>query len=287
VRTVGSGPMIGLAGQIVLLTALARVVGLGAAGWLAGIAYGLALCAAVTWGLHRSGKTRLGPANRVTLTRATLAGGVTALTVDSFWRPVPVAVLVALGAVALLLDGVDGKVARRTNTVSAFGARFDMEVDAFLILVLSGYATRALGGWVLAIGAMRYAYVAAAWVLPWMRGSLPARFWRKVVAATQGVTLVVAAAGVLPGPLSIGVVAVALALLVESFGRDVGWLWYHRPVAAVRTVVNHRPAVAAHTVVRNRPNGGGRRSPATRTAALPGRRYDPGQGLFVEFGAGV
>jgi hypothetical protein len=162
-----------------------------------------------------------------------------------------------------------------------------MEVDAFLILVLSGYATRAVGWWVLAIGAMRYAYVAATWVLPWMRGSLPARFWRKVVAATQGVTLVVAAAGVLPGSMSIGVVALALALLVESFGRDVGWLWYHRPAAVAPTVGYHRPAMAAHTVVRSRPNGGGRRSPATRAGALPSRRYDPGQGLFVEFGAGV
>ena len=40
-------------------------------------------------------------------------------------------------SVALALDGVDGQVARRTGTVSALGARFDMEVDAFLVLVLS------------------------------------------------------------------------------------------------------------------------------------------------------
>ena len=47
---------------------------------------------------------------------------------------------------ALLLDAVDGGVARRTGTVSGFGARFDMEVDAFLILVLSGYVAGRLGG---------------------------------------------------------------------------------------------------------------------------------------------
>ena len=47
--------------------------------------------------------------------------------------------LVGLTAVALALDGVDGRVARRTETVTAVGARFDMEVDAFLILVLSVY----------------------------------------------------------------------------------------------------------------------------------------------------
>ena len=61
-----------------------------------------------------------------------------------------------------------------------------------------------------------------------MRGTLPARQWRKVVAATQGIVLAVAAAGVLPRPLTVAALAVALALLVESFGHDVGWLWLRR-----------------------------------------------------------
>ena len=72
-----------------------------------------------------------------------------------------VAALVGLAVVALVLDGVDGWVARRTGTVSALGARFDMEVDAFLILVLSVYVAGSVGPWVLAIGAARYAFWAA------------------------------------------------------------------------------------------------------------------------------
>jgi phosphatidylglycerophosphate synthase len=228
VPTVRTGPAIGLVGQIVLFAALAETVGLGVAGWLAGVAYGLVTCAALSHGMQRSGSSALGYADRVTLTRATLAGGVAALTVDSLVRPVPVALLVALAGVALALDAVDGQVARRTGTASALGARFDMEVDAFLILVLSVYATRPIGAWVLAIGAMRYLYAAAGPVLPWMRGPLPPRQWRKVVAATQGIVLVVAAAGVLPRPVASAAVALALALLIESFGRDVGWLWLHR-----------------------------------------------------------
>ena len=168
----------------------------------------------------------------MTLVRATLVGGVAALTVDSFARRTPVAALVALAIVALVLDAVDGRVARRTGTASALGARFDMEVDAFLLLVLSVYLARPVGAWVLAIGAMRYAFGAAPWILPWFRGSLPPRYWRKVVAATQGVVLVLAVADVLPRPLSSAALAVSLALLIESFGRDVGWLWYHRPVGS-------------------------------------------------------
>jgi phosphatidylglycerophosphate synthase len=220
--------VIGLIIQVVLLAGLAGTVGLGGAGWLAGVAYGTLTCTALTRGLGRSGAEELGPADRVTLARATLVGGAAALTVDSFERPAPVEALVSVVIVALVLDAVDGHVARRTGTVTALGARFDMEVDASLILVLSVYVTPPVGGWVLAIGLMRYAFAVATWVVPWMRGSLPPRYWRKVVAATQGVVLVLATAEVLPRPLTAAALAASLALLAESFGRDIGWLWRRR-----------------------------------------------------------
>ena len=71
----------------------------------------------------------------------------------------------------LVLDAVDGYVARRTATVSAFGARFDMETDAFLILVLSACVAGQWGWWVLVLGLARYLFVAAGWALPWLRGT--------------------------------------------------------------------------------------------------------------------
>ena len=141
-----------------------------------------------------SAVTRLGPASWVTLARATLAVGVAALVADSFAHDTPVALLVTLAAVALALDAVDGWLARRTGTASALGARFDGEVDAFLILALSVYVAPAFGAWVLAIGAARYLFLAGEWLLPWMRAPLPPRRWRKVVAAAQGIVLTVAAA---------------------------------------------------------------------------------------------
>ena len=113
-------------------------------------------------------------------------------------RPRRSRLLVALATVALVLDAVDGRVARRTGTASPLGARFDGEVDAFLIVALSVYVARTVGAWVLAIGAARYAFLVAEWLLPWMRAPLPPRYWRKVVAATQGIALTVAAADVLP-----------------------------------------------------------------------------------------
>ena len=229
-RAVQTGPVIGLLGQLAVLSAVAGTVGLGATGWLAGTACGLLTAAALVHGLSRSGSGVLGAANRVTLTRATLVGGVTALVADALLGPANVAAVVGLAVVALILDGVDGWVARRTGTASALGARFDMEVDAFLILVLSAYVAQSVGPWVLAIGAARYAVWAACWVLPWMRTPVPPRYWRKPVAAIQGIVLTAAAAGQLPGAAINVAIAVAMILLAESFGRDVVWQWRQQRV---------------------------------------------------------
>ena len=226
-RTVRTGPAIGLITQLALLGVLAGGVGLTVVGWLAGTAWGVAVYVMLARGLARAGLDRLGPADRVTLIRAALVGGVTAMVADTSDRPVSVPILVSLASAALLLDAVDGWVARHTETASRLGALFDMEVDAFLILVLSVYAARAVGGWVIAIGAARYAFGAAGRLLPWIQAALPPRYWRKVVAATQGIVLTVVAAGALPTAVAAAVLATAGALLAESFGRDVWWLRHH------------------------------------------------------------
>ncbi|MFF1281309.1 CDP-alcohol phosphatidyltransferase family protein [Streptomyces sp. NPDC058299] len=216
---------VGAGVQILLLALLGSAIGMGPAGWLTGLAFAFATWAVLSRALHRSRLSSFGPANRVTLGRTTLVGGVTALVADSFESAPPVTLLAALTAVALLLDGVDGKVARRTGTSSALGARFDMEVDAFLILVLSVYVSTRLGPWVLLIGGMRYAFVVAARLAPWLNAPLPPSFARKTVAALQGICLLVAGAQLLPLPADLAVVLLALGSLVWSFGRDVVWLW--------------------------------------------------------------
>jgi phosphatidylglycerophosphate synthase len=229
-RTVQTGPLTALIAQVALIAALAGTsrlsgVGLSPVGWVAGVTCGVIMNAALAGGLSRYRVDRLGPADWVTLARATLAVGVAALIAGSFEQPAPLALLVSLTALALALDAVDGWVARRTTTTGALGSHFDAEVDAFLILVLSVYVARSAGAWVLAIGAARYVFLVAGWPLPWLREPLPARYWRKVVAATQGVVLAIAAADILPPALTQAALVVALGLLAESFGRDVWWLW--------------------------------------------------------------
>src|ERR1700722_3442144 len=232
-RTVQTTPVAALVAQMLLPAGLAVAVGLSGAGlspaaWGVGVGCGVITSASLARGLVYYRAARLSPADWVTLVRATLAVGVAALVADSFGEPARVPLLVSLASVALVLDAVDGAVARRTRTTATLGARFDAEVDAFLILVLSVYVARSVGPWVLAIGAARYAFLAAGWVLPWMREPLPPRYWRKFVAATQGIVLTVAAADILPPAVTGGALVVALALLAESFGRDVLWLWHNR-----------------------------------------------------------
>ena len=107
-RRVQAGPLIGFVGVSTLLAMLAAGVGLGGAGWATGVACGLFVNGALARGLAHHGSDGVGPADRVTLTRAVLACGVAALTADSFARPTPLVTLLALTVVALVLDAVDG-----------------------------------------------------------------------------------------------------------------------------------------------------------------------------------
>ncbi|MFG2141454.1 CDP-alcohol phosphatidyltransferase family protein [Streptomyces sp. NPDC048650] len=261
-RSFGPDTTAGMAVQLLVLEVLCRAIGLDTAGWLTGVLFAVVTWAVLTVALHRSWSGPFGPANRVTLARAILVGCVAALVADSFAHRVPVPLLVALATVALILDAVDGQVARRTGTATALGARFDMEVDAFLILVLSVYVALPLGAWVLLIGLMRYAFVAASWVLPWLRGGLPHSMARKAVAALQGIALVVAGAGIVPPAWSLLAVGAALALLVWSFGRDVAWLWRVREETAAG---------------RGAARGPERHPAATSPRGAPGRRPAPGR----------
>ncbi|HET8716488.1 MAG TPA: CDP-alcohol phosphatidyltransferase family protein [Nocardioidaceae bacterium] len=214
--------------------------GLGAVGWAVALTCGLLVHGWVARSLVRWRRPALGAADLITLGRATLACAAAGLAAATMLGSPRTPVLVGLVTLALLLDAVDGPVARRTRSVSVFGGRFDGEADAFLMLVLSAYLAATVGVWVLAIGVMRYAFGAAGWAWPWLRADLPFRYWRKVVTAVQGIVLTVAAAAVLPPLWTYAALGGALALLVESFARDVVWLWRRRPTARIAPVVSSR-----------------------------------------------
>jgi phosphatidylglycerophosphate synthase len=205
-----------LCGALVVGVGLSRAALVGA---VAGVGIVVAAAGSV---VARAGRWS-GPADRVTLGRVVLIAGCTTVAVPMFAGTLAPRgwLLMALLVPALLLDAVDGKVARRTGTASAAGGRLDGEMDAALLMVASLAAVPALGWWVPAIGLMRYVFWAAGYVRPHLLGPLAFSQFRRVVAGVQGVMLAVGLAPVVPVPVGQVAVAVALFLLCLSFGRDV------------------------------------------------------------------
>jgi phosphatidylglycerophosphate synthase len=219
------------AAGLLVLAALgpAFLPALPSAAWaIAGALYLLGTLAAADFLRRTFPHPTLGLCNVVTLTRLVIVGALTAALVAGGGDPVAI---LALATAALALDGVDGWLARSRGRVSDFGARFDLEVDsAFaLVLALHALASGTAGPMVLVLGAMRYAFVAAAQVLPWLGGPLPERFGRKAVCVIQMAALIVIQWPGLPEAMAEGLVLGAAGALVWSFGLDIRHLWRHRP----------------------------------------------------------
>ena len=140
--------------------------------------------------------------------------------------------MIIMGSLCLTLDGVDGRVARARREATPFGARFDVETDAAMLVVLSvGVAALGIAGWwVVAIGTMRYGYAATSLVVPALRMPLPYRYSAKVVAVAQAVALLAALViGLAHGRhwVPTALLLAALASLCWSFARDVIWQLRH------------------------------------------------------------
>ncbi len=151
----------------------------------------------------------LGLANAVTLLRLVLLLS-TATLFPSAWG----------FALVLVLDGVDGLVARKFDESSTFGAHFDMETDALFAALLSVTLAPSTP-WVLIAGALRPLFVLARAVfveapverrVPFARYAFGVAAWSMVAALA------------LPGPLQAPLTALATLVLLVSFAPDFGSL---------------------------------------------------------------
>jgi phosphatidylglycerophosphate synthase len=188
------------------------------------------LVAAARLGLARGyPHPRFGACNTVTYLRATGVAGLTAVLALPA-APLGGWLVPGVAAVILAADGIDGWLARRARRISDFGARFDMETDAALALVLAAliWQSGLAGAWVLWLGLARYAFVAGGWLLPWLRAPLPPRWRRKAGCVVQIGALVLALVPGLPEGVALMSLAAAGVLLAWSFGADVAWLHRHR-----------------------------------------------------------
>jgi phosphatidylglycerophosphate synthase len=203
-------PLLGLSGSLPLRTAVAYAAG----------------GALVVWFVaHSLAPARFGAANRVTSVRVSLVALIASLIGESpasqtAW------LVVGLAVVALILDGIDGWLARRGGQASSFGARFDMETDAALTLALAVLCWQfdKAGAWILAVGMMRYGFVAAAALAPWLARPLPYSRRRQAICVLQLAGLLVVLSPLVAAPLSSAVGLLTLMLLAVSFLIDVDWL---------------------------------------------------------------
>src|SRR5438552_7107481 len=167
-----------------------------------------------------------GAANQITTGRAMLVALVAGLIGEPRF-PMIAGSAAAASLLATALDGVDGWLARRHRIASDFGARFDMEIDALLILALSVLAWQfgKAGAWVVVAGALRYLFVAAGAIWRWLQTPLPPSRRRQTICVVQIVALTLAVVPAVPPAISAPLAGVALAALLYSFLVDTRWLW--------------------------------------------------------------
>ena len=169
---------------------------------------------------------RFGPANCVTTFRVMIVALIVGLIGEPAVSRAAAAASIAT-AVMTVLDGVDGWLARRSRMASAFGARFDMETDAALVMAMSILVWQhgKAGAWALFGGMMRYIFVIAGRWLPWMARPLKPTRRAKAIAIGHMVGLSVGLAPLVLVPLSTIAVGLTTAVLVWSFAVDTGRLW--------------------------------------------------------------
>lgn len=176
--------------------------------------------------------SRFGLANAITLTRAALTallfgfagewlyGVLPAFGAELRWALAGGALLI------LMLDGLDGRVARRNGTASPFGARFDMEADALFMLAVYALAVAvgAVEVWILACGCVRYVFVAASQIITRLKAPLRPTFRGKAIYVAQAAAPILALTPVCPSSLAMGLCVAAFLLVLYSFGVDILWL---------------------------------------------------------------
>ena len=185
--------------------------------------------------------------------------------------PVPVGALTALAVVALVLDAVDGRVARQHR--DGVGGRSALRHGGRLgpgppPQRVRRRARSACGS--SRSGRRTTSSSSPAGRCPGCAAPVPPRYWCKVVAAVQGIVLVDGGGGCrCPALVAVLALVAVAALLAESFGREVWWLW-RRHRAGSGAAVEPRPSG------RSMPDGAGaatgRRRRVLPTALTAARR---------------
>ena len=124
------------------------------------------------------------------------------------------------GILILILDGIDGYLARRHNESSDFGAYLDMETDTFFVCLFCTYyyLNDQLGSWVLLVGFMRYIYVGLILLFNLQNKREKSTRFAKTIAVVLFSALLTPL--ILPKSIYLPAMIIATILVVYSFGHS-------------------------------------------------------------------
>jgi phosphatidylglycerophosphate synthase len=120
----------------------------------------------------------------------------------------------------LVLDGLDGFLARKYKTESVFGEYLDMETDAVFVLVLSCllYQNGVFGPWILSLGLLRYLYFLALLFFKPSQQKEARVFRARLIAVILMSSLIAAFA--LPLSIAKPAIVISALLVFYSFGMS-------------------------------------------------------------------
>jgi phosphatidylglycerophosphate synthase len=193
--------------------------------WPAVVAALLSTLALVARGRgHFTPGGRFGAANTVTAIRlaVVLVGVGLAPSATPGW------LLASTMAAVWSLDGLDGWIARRHGLASVFGAAFDAETDALLVLVadLQLWQRGRFGAWILATGLLRYAYVLALALGPPRLEHVPRWRWSRL--AFLALVAGLAAGFALDNAAGTVLAVLGTAAVAASFAQSFYWSFRRR-----------------------------------------------------------
>ena len=136
-------------------------------------------------------------------------------------------IFIFLAFIALILDGVDGLIARRYKESDSFGISFDQEADnlMLLILCLSIYLNKDIGVEIFLIPIYRYIFILSMYRFLWLKRELPESFTRKFVCIFTSILLIISHISYLDEYIIINIVFFALFIITFSFAKDIIWLY--------------------------------------------------------------
>ncbi len=135
--------------------------------------------------------------------------------------------LLIIFTISIILDAIDGFLARFLNQVSKFGEKFDLEIDTFLLflLCLSLYKNIDIGLYVFLIPLYRYAFFILQFRFKWLQHSLPESFRRKLICSTVTILLIFCHLSFLNKYIIITTIISSILLITFSFLKDIIWFY--------------------------------------------------------------